>query len=37
MAGSPVTLAIECLAFVLVIFAAWLTPGPMRAVAVATA
>ena len=37
MPGSPVTLAVECLAFVLVIVAAWLTPGPLRAVAVATA
>ncbi|MHB8695137.1 MAG: DMT family protein [Solirubrobacteraceae bacterium] len=29
--GNPVTLVIECLAFVLVIFAAWLTPAPVRA------
>jgi hypothetical protein len=36
LSGNPVALVIECLAFVLVIFAAWLTPAPMRA-AVATA
>jgi drug/metabolite transporter (DMT)-like permease len=29
LSAHPVTLAIECLAFVLVIFAAWLTPAPL--------
>jgi multidrug transporter EmrE-like cation transporter len=31
LSGHPVALLAECLAFVLVIFAAWLTPGPVRA------
>jgi drug/metabolite transporter (DMT)-like permease len=35
--GNPLSLVVQCLAFVLVIFAAWLTPGPMRAAAIATA
>jgi drug/metabolite transporter (DMT)-like permease len=34
--GSPVSLAIQCLAFVLVIVAAWLTPAPARAAVAAT-
>ena len=29
--GSPISLVIQCLAFVLVIVAAWLTPAPVRA------
>jgi drug/metabolite transporter (DMT)-like permease len=33
MPANPLTLVIEVLAFVLVIFAAWLTPAPVRAVA----
>ena len=31
MAGNPVTLVVECLAFVLVVLAAWLMPAPVRA------
>jgi drug/metabolite transporter (DMT)-like permease len=31
--GNPVSLVVQCLAFVLVVFAAWLTPAPVRAVA----
>jgi hypothetical protein len=31
LSAHPLALVIECLAFVLVIFAAWLTPGPVRA------
>jgi drug/metabolite transporter (DMT)-like permease len=31
LAGSPVTLVVQCLAFVLVIAAAWMMPGPVRA------
>ncbi len=31
LAGSPLTLIVECLAFVLVLFAAWLMPAPVRA------
>jgi multidrug transporter EmrE-like cation transporter len=33
LAGSPLTLIVECLAFVLVLFAAWLMPAPVRAAA----
>jgi drug/metabolite transporter (DMT)-like permease len=33
LSGNPVWLIVECLAFVLVLFAAWLTPGPVRAAA----
>jgi hypothetical protein len=33
--ASPLALAIECLAFVLVLVAAWLTPAPVRAAAAA--
>src|SRR6202044_2789388 len=32
--GNPVSLVVQVLAFVLVIFAAWLTPAPVRARAV---
>jgi multidrug transporter EmrE-like cation transporter len=31
--GNPVVLVLQCLAFVLVLVAAWLTPGPVRAAA----
>jgi hypothetical protein len=31
LSGNPVALVVQCLAFVLVIVAAWLTPGPVRA------
>ena len=31
LSGHPLTLAVECLAFVLVVVAAWLTPAPVRA------
>jgi multidrug transporter EmrE-like cation transporter len=31
LSGHPLTLLAECLAFVLVVFAAWLTPAPVRA------
>jgi drug/metabolite transporter (DMT)-like permease len=31
--GNPVSLVIQCLAFVLVVFAAWLTPAPVRVAA----
>jgi drug/metabolite transporter (DMT)-like permease len=31
ISGHPLTLAVECLAFVLVLVAAWLTPAPVRA------
>ncbi len=37
LAGNPVALIVQCLAFVLVIVAAWLMPGPVRAGRVATA
>ena len=37
ISGHPLTLAIECLAFVLVLVAAWLTPAPLRAGAAAPA
>jgi hypothetical protein len=30
LAGSPVTLIVQCLAFVLVLGAAWMMPGPVR-------
>jgi drug/metabolite transporter (DMT)-like permease len=33
LSGHPLTLAIECFAFALVLFAAWLTPAPVRAAA----
>jgi hypothetical protein len=31
LSGNPALLAVECLAFVLVLLAAWLMPGPVRA------
>jgi drug/metabolite transporter (DMT)-like permease len=31
LSASPVGLVVQCLAFALVLFAAWLTPGPVRA------
>jgi multidrug transporter EmrE-like cation transporter len=31
LSAHPLVLAVECLAFMLVIFAAWLTPAPVRA------
>ena len=31
LSGHPLALAVECFAFVLVLVAAWLTPGPVRA------
>ena len=31
LGGSPVALVIQCFAFALVLAAAWLMPGPMRA------
>jgi hypothetical protein len=31
LSGNPVALVVQCLAFMLVIFAAWLTPAPVRA------
>jgi hypothetical protein len=31
LSGSPIGLVVECLAFILVLFAAWLTPAPVRA------
>ena len=31
MAGSPLSLVVQCLAFVLVVLAAWLMPAPVRA------
>jgi hypothetical protein len=34
---SPVSVILQCLAFVLVIGAAWLMPAPVRAAAVAPA
>jgi hypothetical protein len=37
LSGNPISLVIQCLAFVLVIVAAWLTPAPVRAGGVATA
>jgi hypothetical protein len=35
MAGSPVSLVVQCMAFVLVLGAAWLMPAPVRAARVA--
>lgn len=35
MAGNPVSLVVQCLAFVLVLGAAWLMPAPVRAAGVA--
>jgi hypothetical protein len=37
LAGNPLALAIQCMAFVLVLLAAWLMPGPVRAAAPAAA
>ena len=37
LAGNPVSLAIEVMAFLLVLLAAWLMPAPMRAATPATA
>ena len=31
LSGNPISLVVQCLAFLLVIFAAWLTPAPVRA------
>ena len=31
LGGNPLTLVVECLAFVLVLVAAWLMPAPVRA------
>jgi hypothetical protein len=33
--GNPISLAVQCLAFVLVVVAAWLTPAPIRAASAA--
>ena len=33
LSGNPLSLVVECLAFVLVLLAAWLMPAPVRAVA----
>jgi hypothetical protein len=33
LAGNPVSLVIECLAFALVLVAAWLMPAPVRGAA----
>jgi hypothetical protein len=35
--GNPVTLAVQCFAFVLVVVAAWYTPAPVRGAVVAAA
>ena len=35
LAGNPLLLAVECVAFVLVIAAAWLMPAPVRAASAA--
>jgi hypothetical protein len=35
LSANPVALVIQCLAFLLVLVAAWLMPGPVRAAAVA--
>jgi hypothetical protein len=35
LSANPVALSIQCLAFVLVLVAAWLMPAPVRAAAVA--
>jgi hypothetical protein len=32
LSGNPAVLVVECLAFALVLLAAWLMPGPVRAV-----
>jgi hypothetical protein len=32
LSGNPVLLVVECLAFMLVLLAAWLMPAPVRAV-----
>jgi hypothetical protein len=37
IAGNPLPLAIQCVAFLLVLFAAWLMPAPLRAVPAAAA
>lgn len=37
LSGNPVTLVVECLAFVLVLAAAWLMPAPVRAAGSAAA
>jgi hypothetical protein len=31
MVGNPLSLVVQCLAFVLVVLAAWLMPAPIRA------
>jgi hypothetical protein len=33
MSASPLGLVVQCLAFMLVLIAAWLTPAPVRATA----
>ena len=35
LSGNPLSLAVECLAFVLVLLAAWMMPAPVRAVSAA--
>jgi hypothetical protein len=37
LSGNPLALVVQCFAFLLVIVAAWLTPGPVRSGAVAAA
>jgi hypothetical protein len=37
LSGHPLTLVAECFAFALVLFAAWLTPAPVRATSAAAA
>jgi drug/metabolite transporter (DMT)-like permease len=37
LSGNPVSLVVQCLAFALVLMAAWLMPAPVRAAGVATA
>jgi hypothetical protein len=37
LSGNPALLAVECLAFVLVLLAAWLMPAPVRAMGAAGA
>ena len=37
LSGNPVVLVVECLAFLLVLSAAWLMPAPMRATGTAAA
>jgi drug/metabolite transporter (DMT)-like permease len=37
LSGNPVSLVVQCVAFVLVVVAAWLTPAPVRAVSASVA